>query len=203
MIRPTAGRVRVAGRETTRLPEDRLAALRRRQFGFVFQSHQLIRGASALDNVIVPALPRAEVNGNLRPLGRRLLARFGLAERAGERVERLSGGEQQRVAIARALVNDPAVVLADEPTAHLDRATGGAFLDLVSELQEQGRTVLVASHDPLLSESGCFAAAGAARRSADPRIASHVPEPRHSRPAGLLGAAVRRRGGSGGAGLPS
>ena len=156
MVRPTAGRIRVAGREVTRLPEELLAGVRRRRFGFVFQSHHLIRGASVLDNVMLPALPRAGAGRELPRRARDLLARFGLADRAHERVERLSGGEQQRVALARALINDPPVVLADEPTAHLDAETAVTVLELLGELRRQGKTVLVASHDPLLRDSGCF-----------------------------------------------
>lgn len=156
MVRPTAGRIRVDGVEATRLSEDRLAELRRREFGFVFQGHNLIRGASALENVTVPGLPCREVNGDLAPRARALLARFGLAERAHVRVERLSGGEQQRVAIARALINDPRVVLADEPTAHLDPDTALSFLDLLADLRAEGKTVIVASHDPVLCRSGWF-----------------------------------------------
>ena len=156
MVRPTAGRIRVADREVSRLPEELLAGMRRRQFGFVFQSHHLLRGVSALDNVMLPALPRASAGAGLRQRARDLLARFGLADRAGERVERLSGGERQRVAIARALVNDPPVLIADEPTAHLDPATAGGFLDLLAGPREESRTVIVTSHDPVLRESGCF-----------------------------------------------
>jgi len=155
MVRPTAGRIRVEGQEVTRLPEALLAQVRRR-FGFVFQSHHLVRGASALLNVTLPALPLAEVDGDLRDRGRALLARFALESREHEPVERLSGGEQQRVAIARALINDPPVVLADEPTAHLDALTAGAFLELIDELRRLGKTVLVASHDPVLCEPGRF-----------------------------------------------
>ena len=156
MVRPTAGRIRVAGREVSRLPEELLAGVRRRRFGFVFQSHHLIRGASALDNVMLPALPRAGVGHELPRRARELLARFGLADRARERVERLSGGEQQRVALARALINDPPVLLADEPTAHLDPETAVAVLELLSELRSEGKTLLAASHDPVLRESGYF-----------------------------------------------
>ncbi|HSL17244.1 MAG TPA: ABC transporter ATP-binding protein [Methylomirabilota bacterium] len=156
MVRPTSGRIVVDGRDVTRLSEDRLAELRRRWIGFVFQTHHLIHGASALDNVMLPALPIPEVNGDLRDRARALLGRFGLAGRASERVERLSGGEQQRVAIARALVNDPEVVIADEPTAHLDSAAARGILDLVDRMRGEGRTVLVASHDPVLCGSGRF-----------------------------------------------
>jgi len=157
MLRPTAGRIRIDGTEVTRLPEDHLAALRRRRIGFVFQSHHLIRGASAVDNVEVPAIPCPEVDGRLRDRSLALLARFGLADRADTRVERLSGGEQQRVAIARALMNRPSIVLADEPTAHLDADTAETFLDLVDELRAGGVTVVVASHDPVVCGAGSFA----------------------------------------------
>jgi len=155
MVRPTEGRIRVAGREVTRLPEDDLAELRRRIFGFVFQRHHLIHRLSALKNVMVPALPRTEFNGiERRAMG--LLVRFGLGERAHTAVERLSGGEQQRVAIARALVNEPLVIIADEPTAHLDSRAAGDFLDLVVDLRECGKLVAVASHDPVICDSGRF-----------------------------------------------
>jgi len=164
LVRPTAGRIRIGDREVTRLPEEQLAALRRRHFGFVFQSHHLIRGASALDNVVVPALPgpgwepETERDWPEDPdhRGRGLLERLGLEHRAGERIERLSGGERQRVAIARALINDPPFLLADEPTAHLDAAASARFLDLLGELAGAGRTVIVASHDPLLLSAPLF-----------------------------------------------
>jgi len=156
MVRPTSGRIRVDGEEATRLSEDRLSELRRRKFGFVFQTHNLIRGASALENVMVPGLPRRGVNGDLVDRAQGLLARFDLSDRAHVRAERLSGGEQQRVAIARALINDPQVVLADEPTAHLDAETAQAFLEVLDDLRAEGKSVLVASHDPLLRRSDRF-----------------------------------------------
>lgn len=156
MVRPTAGRVRIAGTETTRLTEDRLAELRRHRFGFVFQSHHLVRGASAFQNVTIPALPCPEMDGDLGPRAAALLRRLRLEGREHVPVERLSGGEQQRVAIARALINDPSVILADEPTAHLDAVTARTFLDFVAELLDQGKTVVVASHDPVLCRSGAF-----------------------------------------------
>jgi putative ABC transport system ATP-binding protein len=156
MTRPTAGRITVAGCDVTRLPEERLAEVRRRLIGFVFQNHNLIRKASALENVMIPAVPRREVRADPRRAARDLLARFGLADRADERVERLSGGERQRVAIARALINDPPIVIADEPTAHLDAMAAHAVLGLVSELLAAGKTVVVASHDPVMCQSQVF-----------------------------------------------
>ncbi len=156
MTRPTAGRITVAGCDVTRLPEERLAEVRRRLIGFVFQNHNLIRKASALENVMIPAVPCPEVTANPRRAARDLLARFGLADRADERVELLSGGERQRVAIARALINDPPIVIADEPTAHLDSMAAYALLGLVSELLAAGKTVVIASHDPVLCQSPLF-----------------------------------------------
>jgi len=176
MVRPTAGRIRLDGQDVTRLPEALLARLRRWRFGFVFQSHHLISGLSALTNVMLPALPCAPTrpralprgdrgesrgghgeDGDLRERARALLARFGLEDRTGERVEHLSGGERQRVAIARALINDPPILLADEPTAWLDASTASPFLDLLAGFREEGRAVIVASHDPLLVNGGTFA----------------------------------------------
>jgi putative ABC transport system ATP-binding protein len=148
MMRPTAGRVTVAGHDITRLSEDLLADVRRRHFGFVFQSHHLIQRATALENVMVPGLPCPEFNGDLRQRAHSLLARLGLEAKAHRRVQSLSGGEQQRVAIARALVNDPDVLIADEPTAHLDSGSASAFIHLAFELLARGKSVIVASHDP-------------------------------------------------------
>jgi putative ABC transport system ATP-binding protein len=156
MTRPTSGRIELAGRDVTRLPEDDLALLRRSTIGIVFQSNHLVRGTSAIDNVMLPGVPCTEMNGNLRRDAKALLERFGLGQRSDERVERLSGGEQQRVAIARALINDPQVFLADEPTAHLDEEATRRFLDFVVDLRARGKTVVVASHDRLLAESSVF-----------------------------------------------
>ncbi len=150
MLRPTSGRVLVEGCDVSHLAEDSLADLRRSRFGFVFQACHLLGWSSALANVMLPALPERSENGSLRRRAAELLERFELGRRLHERVDRLSGGEQQRVAIARALINDPTVVIADEPTAHLDEETAMLFLDLVAELTMEGRTVLVASHDPNL-----------------------------------------------------
>lgn len=156
MVRPTAGRITVAGQDVTRLPEEHLAELRRRLIGFVFQSHNLIRKASALENVMLPAVPGPGATRDIRDRAHALLARFGLSHRAHQRVERLSGGECQRVAIARALVNDPPIVIADEPTAHLDSIATRSLLDLVTTLLARGKTLVIASHDPTLCTSSVF-----------------------------------------------
>ncbi len=152
MVRPGSGRVRVLDREIAGLPEERLAPLRREVFGFVFQHFNLVRGLTALENVLLPLYPGPLRPAAMRERGRRLLERFELSARATVRVERLSGGEQQRVAVARALVNDPRVVIADEPSAHLDRRLTGELLALLQGMVGEGRTVVVASHDPAVCE---------------------------------------------------
>jgi len=156
LSRPSSGRIRVDDAETTHLHEDLLAALRRRHFGFVFQRPSLIVGATTLFNVMAPALPRVNADRDLTDRARALLAEFGLEHHASERVERLSGGEQQRVALARAMVNDPDVLVADEPTAHQDLFAKKSFLDLVERLHDSGRTVVAASHDEYVTGSRVF-----------------------------------------------
>jgi putative ABC transport system ATP-binding protein len=153
MTKPTSGRVTVGEREVTSLPERFLTAIRRRTFGFVFQQFNLVRGISALENVMLPAYPNGERHAALRERALGLLAAFDVARRADAKVEWLSGGEAQRVAIARALINDPAVIIADEPTAHLDSKLSKDFLSWMERLRGEGRSVLLASHDPLIYES--------------------------------------------------
>lgn len=153
MARPSAGRIFVGEQEVTSLPERFLTEVRRHTFGFVFQSFHLVRGLTALENVMLPAYPRGLPHPTLKKQALGLLARFGLEGRASSPVDGLSGGESQRVAIARALVNDPSVVVADEPTAHLDGRLSGEFLGFVAELRAEGRTVLIASHDPAVWNS--------------------------------------------------
>jgi putative ABC transport system ATP-binding protein len=156
MMRPTAGRVTVSGHDVTRLSEDLLAEMRRDHFGFVFQNRHLIRRATALENVMVPGLPRHGRNGDLRDRAQSLLRTMGLESKADRRVEGLSGGEQQRVALARALVNDPQVIIADEPTAHLDSISARSFTHLTFDFLSQGKSVIVASHDPAVCRSELF-----------------------------------------------
>lgn len=154
MAKPTSGRVFVEGKEITSLPERFLAEIRRRTFGFIFQQFHLIRGISALENVMLPSYTTGEKHAVLRDRALHLLDLFGLSDKARSRVEWLSGGEAQRVTIARALVNNPAVVIADEPTAHLDTKLSKDFLGIMERLNGEGKTVLIASHDPLVYESG-------------------------------------------------
>ena len=153
MAKPTSGRVFVDGREITSLPERFLTEIRRKTFGFIFQQFHLIRGISALENVMLPALTSGETHASLRGRALELLDMFGLSNKTANRIEWLSGGEAQRVTIARALMNDPDVVIADEPTAHLDTALSKDFLEIMARLNDKKKTILIASHDPMIYES--------------------------------------------------
>jgi len=148
LARPTSGRISLDGRLLSNLPERFLTEVRRHTFGFVFQQFNLIRGLSVLENVMLPAYPLGRPHRELTQAAQALLERFGLDGKTASRVEWLSGGEAQRTALARALINDPAVLIADEPTANLDSALSGEVLALLGELAAQGRTVLISSHDP-------------------------------------------------------
>ncbi len=169
LARPTSGRVRFKGEDVSGLPERFLAEIRRASFGFVFQQFNLIRGLSALDNVMLPAYPLGLGHAELRGRGERLLQRLQMSHRRDAAVQWLSGGEQQRVAIARALINDPQVLIADEPTANLDSALSLEFLAILADLNADGRTVVLTSHDPLVVES---AAVHRVVRLRDGRIAA-------------------------------
>jgi putative ABC transport system ATP-binding protein len=153
MSRPTAGRLWLEERELTSLPERFLTEIRRRSFGFIFQQFNLIRGISVLENVMLPAYPLGEKFSVLRRKALDLLEMFNLAPKAAAKVEWLSGGEAQRTAIARALINDPAVIIADEPTAHLDTKLSGEFMDIVKDFRAAGKTIIIASHDPIVHEA--------------------------------------------------
>lgn len=150
MARPTTGRIFFADREVSSLPQRFLADLRRQQVGFVFQNYNLIKGITVLENVMLPALPLGKSFPLLRRAAKKLLTEMEIDHLASMPVQHLSGGEQQRVAISRALVNDPRMIIADEPTAHLDTDLSQRFMSTVCDLKERGRTVLIASHDPLV-----------------------------------------------------
>ena len=153
MARPTSGRIVVDGREITSLPERFLTAVRRTTFGFVFQQGNLVRGVTTLENVMLPAYPLGEPRPALLARARALLELLELSHRAGSRAEWLSGGEAQRVAIARALVNEPKVIIADEPTAHLDTKLSRELMEIVARLKARGKTVIIASHDPIVYDA--------------------------------------------------
>jgi putative ABC transport system ATP-binding protein len=153
MARPTAGRIFLGERELTSLPERFLTDVRRRTFGFIFQQFNLIKGLTALENVMAPAYPTGERFSLLRRRALDTLALFNLEQRADARVEWLSGGEAQRVAIARALINNPEVIIADEPTAHLDTRLSHEFMAIMARLKGEGKTIILASHDPIVYDA--------------------------------------------------
>jgi putative ABC transport system ATP-binding protein len=145
---PDAGTVRLAGTDTRGMDDDALTATRRDRIGFVFQTFELIPNLSARENILLPAEVAGRSADGARRLGE-LAGRLGIADRLEHRPAQLSGGQRQRVAMARALVNDPVVVLADEPTGNLDTRSGQEVLQLLRRgVDEQGWTVVMVSHDP-------------------------------------------------------
>ena len=152
LARPTEGRVRLKGEDISGLPERFLTEIRRSTFGFIFQQFNLVRGLSAIENIL-PGYPIDTPRARLVERAEALLADMQLSHRRDAKVEWLSGGEQQRVAICRALINDPEILVADEPTANLDSKLSAEFLAILRRLAEAGRTVILTSHDPLVVES--------------------------------------------------
>jgi putative ABC transport system ATP-binding protein len=153
MTRPTSGRIHLMGREITSLPERFLTEIRRKTFGFIFQQCQLISGITVLENVMLPAYPCGVPVSILKKKATDLLDLFNVSHKVHTKVEWLSGGEAQRVAIARALINEPTVIIADEPTAHLDSAHSQELVEIIRKLKDDRKTVLIASHDPIVYES--------------------------------------------------
>ena len=136
------------------LNDEALAGFRNRHIGFVFQQFFLLPYLNAIENVLIAIVYSDKEIRHPREKARQLLERFNLADRTHNRPAQLSGGEQQRVAIARALINDPDLILADEPTGALDSKTGGEIMELFRMLNEDGKTVLVVTHDPKLASYG-------------------------------------------------
>ena len=148
LSRPSQGRIYLNDELLSGLPEKFMTSMRRKHFGFVFQRFNLIRAMSVLENVMLPAYPTGTALAPLRERAITLLADLQLDGKANMATQSLSGGEAQRVAIARALVNDPEILIADEPTANLDSALAEQFLAIMTKLRDQGKTIILSSHDP-------------------------------------------------------
>ena len=196
--RPSAGTYKISGRETSALDNDDRSALRREHFGFIFQRYHLLDEISALSNVEIPAVYAGRDRSQRRERAAALLGRLGMADRTEHRPGHLSGGQQQRVSIARALMNDADVILADEPTGALDRASGEEVLRILDELHAEGRTIITVTHDATVA-----ARAERIIEISDGRIISdtrstvhqpqaHQPELRHAPPANRVGAGLDR-----------
>jgi len=153
IIAPTSGRAIIAGKALSRLPDRFLTIHRRQHIGFIFQQFNVLPELSVLDNVTLPLLPLGVGPAERRARGNKLLAHLAIDHRANFPAGQISGGELQRVAIARALINDPPIILADEPTAHLDSKLSREFLATMAELKREGKTIVIASHDQLVTES--------------------------------------------------
>ncbi len=149
--RPTAGEYLLDGEDVAGFTDDQLSLIRNERVGFIFQSYNLIAQLTVLENVKVPLLYRARGRGGGWQRAQELLKTVGLSHRLTHRPAQLSGGECQRVAIARALVNDPILVLADEPTGNLDSKTGTEVLELLEGLHRQGRTIILITHDAAIA----------------------------------------------------
>ena len=153
LLRPTEGQITLNGEDLTAAGEGRLPGIRLRQFGFVFQDFNLLSALSALENVAIVAHLSGLRNGAARTKAAEVLEALGLGKRLNFLPEKMSGGEKQRVAIARALVNDPALILADEPTANLDSKIGREIMQLLRRIaKEQGRSVVIVSHDQRIKD---------------------------------------------------
>ncbi len=146
--RPTTGRYLLGGRDVATLNDESLSRVRGRYLGFVFQSYNLIQQLSVVENIMVPLSYQRPQRPNGRELAIKLAGLVGLSGRLGHRPTQLSGGQQQRVAIARALINNPHVILADEPTGNLDTATSIEIMDLLDALNQAGRTIVMVTHEP-------------------------------------------------------
>jgi len=146
--RPTSGQIAVNGQRLDEMDENKLALFRRQTVGFIFQSFNLIQSMTAEENVGFPMQFAGIASKERTRRSKELLEQVGLADRGNHRPSELSGGQQQRVAAARALVNNPDLILADEPTGNLDTASGAGIMQLLADLHQSGRAVLVVTHDP-------------------------------------------------------
>jgi len=149
---PTSGSASISGKQLSRLPDHFLTRHRRENIGFIFQRFNLVDSLSVRENITLPLLPLGAAPAERRLAAVPLLEKFEIAHRQNFRVDKISGGEMQRVAIARALICDPPIILADEPTAHLDGKLSSQFMEIMNLLKDEGKTIVITSHDPLVSK---------------------------------------------------
>lgn len=149
LAKPTTGEVIVDGKKISKLADHFAALFRQANIGFVFQKYNLINTLSVAENILLPLVPLNLEKQELESRLRSVLALFNISDKRDTIVKKLSGGEQQRVAIARANINNPKIILADEPTANLDEKLSLEFIEMLKELQSQKRTIVIATHDPL------------------------------------------------------
>ncbi|AKB30021.1 ABC transporter, ATP-binding protein [Methanosarcina siciliae T4/M] len=149
--RPTEGRILIRGRDLRRMSDEELAQIRGLEIGFVFQTFNLVPRLTAIENVLLPTFANSR-STNPRKRAEELLQLMGLRDRIHHRPGELSGGQSQRVSIARALINNPSILLADEPTGNLDSKTGSEILQIFMDLNHEGRTVVIVTHDPEIAK---------------------------------------------------
>ena len=153
MSRPTQGNIYINDKDVAKLPERFLAQIRRKTFGFIFQQFNLIKDISVIENVMLPLFPLDIGVREIKARAEGILEDLNILNKKNMKVKRLSGGEQQRVAIVRALINQPEIILADEPTAHLDTKLSQELLDILKKMNAQGKVIIIGTHDPLVYES--------------------------------------------------
>ncbi len=149
---PTSGKAQIGGKKISRLPDHFLTRYRRELIGFVFQNFNFLEHLSVLENVTLPLLPLGVSPKKRAARAGLLLEKFELGHRMHFPINQLSGGELQRAAVARALINDPPIITADEPTAHLDEQLSLNLMEMLTELKKEGKTIIITSHDPLVAD---------------------------------------------------
>lgn len=152
VFQPTSGRVAIAGKQLSRLPDRFLTLHRRRFIGFIFQNFNILTSLTVRENIVLPLVPLGISPARMRERSDELMEQFGISHRQNFPAGQVSGGELQRVAIARALVSDPPLILADEPTAHLDSRLSVEFMRFMGELKKKGKTIIITSHDAMVTE---------------------------------------------------
>ena len=152
VLPPTSGRASIAGKQLSRMPDRFLTIHRRETIGFIFQQFNILPRLSVLDNITLPLMPLGVSPREQKIRARKLMEQLSISHRENFPAGQISGGELQRVAIARALINNQPIILADEPTAHLDSSLSMEFMKIMADLKTAGKTIVIASHDPLVSE---------------------------------------------------